>query len=153
MQKHYFIVKPILVFVFIFFCATNTFAQATGQPGIDLQKAKIIVDSLGKQFSKYYFNGDSVALAAMYTKDASLGSLKGKDILLALGKMIRSSIKDNARNIIYTTTSLSTDSEFIVELGIYEAKDDKGNSKEKGKYLVVYKQENGGWKLYRDIGL
>ncbi len=31
--------------------------------------------------------------------------------------------------------------------------DDRGNPKWKSKYLVVYKKENGGWKLYRDIGL
>ena len=67
--------------------------------------------------------------------------------------MIRNSIKNDSRNIVYTTTSLSTDPEFLVELGKYELKDNKGNLKGNGKYLVVWKNENGNWKLYRDIGL
>ncbi|MBK5270578.1 MAG: nuclear transport factor 2 family protein [Bacteroidia bacterium] len=129
------------------------FGQTSEQPTIDLKKARIIIDSLDKQFSKYYFEGDSVALAAMYAKDGSFGSLKGNDILSAMGKNIRDAFKNNTRTIIYTTTSLSTDSEFLVETGIYEVLDDTGNSKGKGKYLVVWKQENGDWKLYRDIGL
>jgi ketosteroid isomerase-like protein len=67
--------------------------------------------------------------------------------------MIRSSIKNDSRNIIYKSTSISIDGEFIIEVGIAEAKDDRGNQKWISKYLVVYKQENGVWKLYRDIGL
>jgi ketosteroid isomerase-like protein len=67
--------------------------------------------------------------------------------------MIRSSIQDNSRHITYTSTSINVDGEFIVEVGIAEGKDDKGNQKWKSKYLVVYKQEDGYWKLYRDIGL
>ena len=153
MQKSYLIVKPILICFFILFCFTTALGQVNPQAGIDLQKAKIIIDSLDKQFSKYFFEGDSVALTAMYTKDAALGSAKGNDIASAIGRMIRNSIKNNARNIIYTTTSLTIDSEFIVEVGIYEEKDDNGTSKGKGKYLVLWKQEDGRWKLYRDIGL
>ena len=154
MKKSCSIVKPILICLFILFCSTTTFGQGSGQAGISLDKAKIIVDSIGKQFSEYYLKGDSVALAAMYTTDATLGSSKGKDIALSIGKWIRNSIINNRRIIKYTTTSLSTDSDFIVEVGVSESKDIKGNSIGKGsKYLVVYKQENGDWKLYRDIGL
>ena len=55
--------------------------------------------------------------------------------------------------MIFTTTSLTADAEFLIEVGLYEIKDDNNNLKKKGKYLVVWKQENGGWKLYRDLGL
>ena len=153
MKKIHFIGKQILILVFILCCNKNSFAQSTEQPTVDLQKAKMIVSSIIKQFAEYYLKGDSVALAAMYTKDASLGSVKGKDIPSAIGSMIRSSIKNNSRNIIYRSTSISIDGEFIIEVGIAEAKDDQGNQKWISKYLVVYKQENGAWKLYRDIGL
>ena len=153
MKKIHFIGKQILVLVFILCCNKNSFAQSAEQPVVDLQKAKMIVSSIIKQFAEYYLKGDSVALAAMYTKDASLGSVKGKDIPSAIGSMIRSSIKNNSRNIIYRSTSISIDGEFIIEVGIAEAKDDQGNQKWISKYLVVYKQENGAWKLYRDIGL
>jgi hypothetical protein len=38
-------------------------------------------------------------------------------------------------------------------VGVYEIKDEQNNLRSKGKYLVVWKQENGNRKLYRDIGL
>jgi ketosteroid isomerase-like protein len=153
MKKTHISVMRILLLLFILFSSRNSFAQSAEQPVVDVQKAKMIISSIIKQFAEYFLQGDSVALAAMYTKDASLGSVKGKDIPAAIGRMIRSSIKDNSRHITYITTSISVDSEFIIEVGIAEAKDDQGNSKWKSKYLVVYKQEDGVWKLYRDMGL
>lgn len=131
----------------------TAFGQNIVSTPIDLQKVKIIIDSLDKQFSQHYFNGDSNALYNMYSKDAKLGSLKGNEILLSLGKQVRNSIKNDTRNILFKTTSLFIDSEFLVELGTYEMKDSKDNIKINGKYLVVWKQEDGHWKLYRDIGL
>jgi hypothetical protein len=53
----------------------------------------------------------------------------------------------------YTTTFPSIDAAFIIEVGFYETKDDQDILKGKGKYLVVWKQENDDWKIYRDIGL
>lgn len=123
-------------------------------PGnIELQKTREIIEGLDKQFSEDYYNGDSVALANYYSSDAKLGSLKGKEILSYWGRAIRNSVKDNTRNLLFTTTAFTGDSDYVVELGVYEERDDKNNLKNKGKYLVVWKQENGEWKIYRDMGL
>ena len=46
-----------------------------------------------------------------------LGSKRGNEILSSLGQQIRNSIKNDSKTVIYTTSSLSTDSEFLVELG------------------------------------
>ena len=153
MYKLYLGFKSMLFCFFQVFLFSQTFGQTLAPTTIDLQKARIIIDSLDKQFAQHYFNGDSIAIYNMYAKGAKFGSLKGNEILLSWGKQIRNSIKNDTRVIKYTTTSLSTDSEFLVELGTYEMKDSRGNSKYKGKYLVVWKQEDGNWKLYRDIGL
>jgi ketosteroid isomerase-like protein len=120
---------------------------------IDLQKIRSTIEALDKQFSKDFYNGDSVALANYYSTDAKFGSLKGKEILSAWGRMIRNSIKDNTRNLLFTTTAFAGDSDYMVELGNYEERNDKDELKDSGKYLVVWKQENGKWKIYRDMGL
>jgi ketosteroid isomerase-like protein len=138
---------------YLVFTFSATFGQNPAPATIDLQKARMIIDSLDRQFSQYYFTGDSVAIYNMYAKEAKFESLKGNEILLSWGKQIRNSITNDTRNLIFTTTSLSTDNEFLLEVGVYEIKDSKGNSKHKGKYLVVWKQEDGKWKLYRDMGL
>lgn len=84
---------------------------------------------------------------------ANQESKKDKEILSALGKWIRNGIKNNARNVQFTTTDLFGNSEFLFETGIVETRDDNMNVKSKGKYVVVWKKENGQWKLFRDIGL
>ena len=120
---------------------------------IDMDRARESVDSLDKQFSEYFFNGDSIALYQMYAKGASFGSLRGEEILSAWGRQIRNSIKNDTRNLIFTPIFLTTDNEFLFEVGKYESKDSKGNVKGDGKYLMVLKQEEGKWKIYRDMGL
>ena len=119
----------------------------------DLQKIRSTIEELDKQFSKDFYNGDSIALANYYSSDAKFGSLKGKDILSAWGRMIRNLVKDSTRNLIFKTTAFTGDSVYMVDLGIYEVRDIHNTLKDKGRYVVVWKQENDKWKIYRDIGL
>jgi len=149
----------------IFFSLTITFVLLVGcqkqqnisskseAEQIDIENARNIIENLDKQFSQDYYNGDSVALAIYYSSDAKFGSLKGKDILSAWGGLIRNSIKDSTRNLLFTITAFTGDSDYMVELGNYEERDNKSELKKSGKYLVVWKQENGEWKIYRDMGL
>lgn len=150
------IVKLMIISSFVIFIQPSLSAQSaeTGATmAIDMQQARVLIENTDKQFSKDYQEGDSLALAAHYTKDAEFGSLKGKEILAYWGKSIRNSIKSKVRNLKFTTSSLTNDGEFIIELGTYELKDDQDALKGSGKYLVVWKQEDGVWKIYRDIGL
>ena len=39
----------------------------------------------------------------------------------------------------------------LAETGTYEMYGDNNKTLDKGKYVVVWKQENGQWKIYRDI--
>ena len=156
MHKPRLIIKPILICSYVLLFSSTVIAQITKVKevaAIDMQKARTIIENLDKQFSKDYLDGDSLALAAFYSKNGQLGSLKGKEILSYWSRSIQSSIKNNTRHLLFTTTALTGDAELLVELGNYELKDDKDNLKESGKYLVVWKLENGEWKLYRDIGL
>lgn len=150
------ILKLMIISSLVFFIQPSLSAQATetkSNMAIDMQRARVLIENADQQFSKDYKEGDSLALAAHYAKDAEFGSLKGEEILAYWGKSIRNSIKNNARNLIFTTSSLTNDGEFIIELGTYELKDDQDVLKGTGKYLVVWKQEDGKWKIYRDIGL
>ena len=157
MQKKHVINRSILICFFLL-CSNSVILSQTTKTDSELsareiQKAREILENIDKQFSKDYLNGDSLALASYYAKDGQFGSLKGKDILSAWGRSVRSSIKNNTRHLIFTTVAVTGDSEFLVELGTFEVKDDNNNIKNSGKYLVVWKKENAQWKIYRDIGL
>ena len=104
---------------------------------IDLQKVRSTIEALDTQFSKDFYNGDSIALADYYSSDAKFGSFKGKEILSAWGSMSRNSVKDSTRNLLFTTTAFTGDSDNMVELGNYEERNDKNELKNSGKYLVV----------------
>jgi len=123
------------------------------QKPIDVEKERPVIESRDAEFSKYILEADSVALANMYTKDAQFGTLKGSEIPPALGKWIRNSIKNDSRNVTFKTVTLTADGELLVETGTGEVRSNAGELKSTFRYLVVWKKEDGVWKLYRDIGL
>jgi len=92
-------------------------------------------------------------VASQYGPDAEIlleksEPIKGKDILSFWGGVSRSETKDWA----FTTTDLQGDENFLIETGTYEIKDANKKLADRGKYVVVWKKQNGEWKLHRDIG-
>lgn len=128
-------------------------APKAGTTGFDMQKAKSFIDSINAKFTEQIKSGDSVALASHYSADgemlfANSDPIKGKGILSAWGGMIRSGLTD----MTFTTTDITGCNDLLVETGHFEMMEAKSNKVTKGKYVVVWKQQNGEWKLYRDIG-
>lgn len=111
------------------------------------------IESRTALYSEYILEADSVSLAAMYATDGSMGCSKGNEILSSAGEWIRSSIKNDSRYVTFNTDTLNADGEFLIETGTAEGRNDQSELKYTFKYLVVWKKEEGVWKLYRDIGL
>ena len=120
---------------------------------IDLGLARKLIENNVKQFAEDFINSDSLALADHYASDGTFGSIKGKDLISAWGGIIRNAKKNGTPNVKFTTNSLFSDGEYLVELGLFEFTDNNNDVNSQGKYLVVWKQEDGKWKMYRDIGL
>lgn len=140
----------IITFVFIIGCQQQANDTETA---FDMQKAKSFIDSVNTKFSQQLRDGDSVALASNYWPDAELllsnsESIKGKDIISAWAGSINMGIRD----MTFITTDITGDTNFIIETGAYEMRDANKTLIDRGKYVVVWKQQNGVWKLYRDIG-
>ncbi len=119
----------------------------------DQKSATAFVDSINQVFTKQVRNGDSAGLAAHYHSGAELlfansEPIRGKDILSAWGSIIRMGVK----NFTFKTTDLSGSHNLLVETGSYEMKSAGDTLIDRGKYLVVWKKENGAWKLFRDVG-
>ena len=96
--------------------------------------------------------GDSIAMAAHYASDAIVmpsnsEPIKGNDIVKFWGSVVRMGVKDLKLNI----TDISGDGDVYAETGTLELFGANNISLDKGKYVVVWKKENGNWKMYRDI--
>jgi len=150
-----FLLSVVLILLLGYSC-NNSEKSGTGDNAsfIDLSQARPQIEALDIKFSDDFRNRDSVALANYYASDGSLGSVKGKDNLVsAFGRKIRNAAENGTPDMLFVTNSFASDDKYVVELGIYQFADEEGNIKNQGKYLVVWKQEGGEWKIYRDNGL
>ncbi len=96
--------------------------------------------------------GDSTAMAAHYAVDAIVmpansEPITGSDIVKFWGGAVRMGVKDLKLNI----TDISGDGNLYAETGTLELFGPDNKLLDKGKYVVVWKKENGNWKMYRDI--
>jgi ketosteroid isomerase-like protein len=157
MQKNHLLLTVVATIVGMLSCNTdNHLKEVKEKPaaaGLDKQWAKSFIDSINAKFSEQFKAGDSAALASHYWPDAEIllsnsEAFKGPEILGAWGAMTKMGIP----YFTFTTTDISGDSEFIIETGKYEMKDAKQTLADRGKYVVVWQNRNGEWKLYRDIG-
>lgn len=92
--------------------------------------------------------GDSIALGNMYTEDAEIiPSTVGKEnIIKVFGGMIRDSITGSS----FTTTKLWGNDQLLVEDGTGTWSHANGTVVSRGRYLLVWKKEDGKWKILRD---
>ena len=127
-------------------------SSETSAPAFDLQKAKADIETQTKKWQEGIQKGDSAAVAAMYTSDAMVfppGSdiVKANGISALWGSFIRMGVKDTK----FTVVDVTGDADFLSESGYVEIYGPNNALLEKDKYAVVWKMENGSWKLFRDI--
>jgi len=143
--------KKLLLAAFI---ATSLFAcKSETKAPFDLANAKKEIEAANQEVSNFIAKGDSVGLASCYGTDGALllnnmPAVKGQANLVKVwGGFINSGIGAIELN----TTEVWGDENYITEDGTYVLKAKDGTQLDKGKYLVLWKKENGKWKFHRDI--
>ncbi len=128
--------------------------STTGTVAFDLQKARAFVDSINAKWMEELKNGDSVAIASHYASDGMLllsnnEPIQGKNILSTWNGVYRAGMTDWK----FGTTNLEGNADFLIESGTYEIRDTAKRSIDKGNYVVIWKKQNGEWKVFRDVGV
>ena len=150
--------KTALIATAVFFVACNNpsatdNAIATRDSAIhDEESVKAHIRKEALNWGEEVRRGDSTAMAAHYTSDAIVmpsnsEPIKGNDILSFWGGALRMGVKDLKLDI----TDISGGGDMYAETGNLELFGADNKLLDKGKYVVVWKKENGNWKMYRDI--
>jgi len=157
MKKPQSIISLIITSILVLYCNSIVIAQTTESDSSlsaeEVAELRPIIESRVSLYSKYLLEGDSVSIAGMYANDGMMGCSRGKEIISKAGEWIRDGIENDSRHVTFRTVTLNADGNLLIETGTAEARSDAGESKYIFRYLVVWKNEDGVWKLYRDFGL
>lgn len=149
--------------LFLFYLLTSfTLFACNEQDKIEIEKSASAFDikqgeasilQSNKHLMKAFEAADSVEVGESYTTDGALmvpnhATIYGRNnIIHYFSNVMAGAIT----NIKLETVKIWGDSSILVEEGTYQFSDKKKNSLDNGKYIVLWKQEAGNWKMYRDI--
>ena len=137
--------------------ATSLFACKSAtetKPAFDLENAKKEIIAANKELTDALSKADSVAVASAYSADGALMSynapiVKGKENLIkSWGAFIKAT---GGATVELNTVEVWGDENYLTEEGTFVIKSKEGTQMDIGKYLVLWKKEDGKWKLHRDI--
>ena len=125
-------------------CAGSALAADAVRPAIEAANAR---------FSAAAARGDGAALAALYSAEgqvmpAGSAPLRGHG---AIQKFWQGALDSGIASIGLKTLEVFGTGATVTEVGQYELRDKSGKVLDHGKYLVVWQDEQGQWKLLRDM--
>ncbi len=118
----------------------------TKQP--DLSTLEKEIELQLREYESHLHNGDSIALVNMYMIDAEIipSTVGRENIIKVFGSMIRDSITGSS----FKTTKLWGDDQLLVEDGTGTWFHENGKIVGRGRYLLIWKKDDGKWKILRD---
>ncbi len=148
--------KKVVVIGFaslFFFASCNNEVKITEAKAFGLDSVKAAIAQSNKTYGDGFMKKDSSLFISNYTTDgcimpANAPKLCGKDGLAAFFKVGQSM---GVNNIVLITEEVMGGPEAVVETGTYNLLGKDGKSFDNGKFIVVWKNEDGKWKMHRDI--
>ena len=133
---------------------TNTATVKEEKSTFDLDAAKKAIDSTNALLATLISKGDSVGIAALYTSDAKfmgehMPAVSGRSAIQSAFAGMFAAMGTPAFK--FTAVEVSGTQDQVSEVGTYSMADKSGKEVDKGKYIVLWKMEDGKWKLHRDI--
>ncbi|HEY3370394.1 MAG TPA: nuclear transport factor 2 family protein [Prolixibacteraceae bacterium] len=121
-------------------------------PAFDIEVARLGIQEANLEFIDLFNKSDSVGLANMFTIDGE--SMEPNEPVFYGRSKIQSHyaqvMKGGANKLELVTIGLWGDANMLAEEGEFTFMDKDGKQLDKGKYIVLWKVEDGTWKLFRD---
>jgi ketosteroid isomerase-like protein len=143
------IILSALVASTLFACKETTVTK----PEFDLVNAKKEIQIANETLTNALAKGDSVTVGNFYTTDAkfldsNMPAVVGR---AKIQNLWAGYINMGATKLKLTTLEVWGNENIITEEGTYDFKSNTDKPMGIGKYLAVWKKEDGKWKLHRDM--
>lgn len=137
--------------VFFMSCKTEVKTTDSGD-SFNLDSVKNYISRSNARFENVWSNGDSATFKTLFSLDGcvyppTMTSFCGGDLSVFFIERYQQGI----RKIKLITNEVFGSGKHISEIGNYQILDSIGALIDRGKYIVIWKNENGSWKMYRDI--
>ena len=131
---------------------SKTKVEKESKPTFDLTVAKNEIEEANRNFMDLVAKGDSVGLANLYTTDAKFMSAGAPAVVgrANIQRAMSDIIKSGITKVDLRLKEVFGTEDFIAEEGeltLYV----KNDAVAEEKYVVLWKKEDGKWKLFRDI--
>jgi len=132
-------------------------SQSTAQPAntaaFDLSAMRKVIEAQNDRFTKAHVAGDIAAIDAMFTRDAKSfpPGAEAAVGLAAIHELTVEYLKAGVSEFREDTTDFYGSQDLLVDAGTYVMTYGADKVTERGKYLNVWKQEDGAWKIRANI--
>jgi ketosteroid isomerase-like protein len=119
----------------------------------DVSAVKSTIDENNKIFGDAVVKGDSATLVNLYATTAHLypANMPPIEAYDGIKRFFGEFVKSGVKEFKLQTVDVYGNGDNIIEEGKYTIGDGKGKTIDQGKYIVIWREENGKWKLYRDF--
>lgn len=121
--------------------------------GDDTEEFRAYVENANDQYEEAFRNRDAEKIADLYTEDAHVyvplvPKLEGREDIHEWMEYI---FESGAISVKLRVTEAYAVDGVGYELGRYAAMGENGKVIARGSYMSLWRKENGGWKIFRDM--
>jgi uncharacterized protein (TIGR02246 family) len=111
------------------------------------------LESVNRRFMEGFGRGDAASVARLYTSGAQLLPAHSDVVAgtTAIQSFWQGAMDHGLKEAVLETLELEAHGDTAHEVGRYTLKAAGGQVADAGKYLVIWKQEGGSWRIHRDI--
>ena len=119
----------------------------------DMPDARAAIDANNRKFMTTFARLDAAGLARLYTPTGNV--MPPNSDIIAGASNVQAFWEGvfglGIREVVFDTIDVEGHGDTAIETGRYTLKVEGGAVADHGKYLIVWKNEGGTWKLHRDI--
>lgn len=143
----------IIVSFLLASCGQQEASKETAETKFDIEPVKKHIYEMNKLYGNRFIKNDTAFYLEHYCTDAkvmpnNMPSVTGRE---AIQKFFYGDGQNKEMTIELPDGNIYGNEELVVEESTYNFPDGKGGSFDKGKFIALWKQEDGKWKLFREI--